>query len=368
MKQGGVQLMENRLRLRELGMKIGRFDTGELNGLTDVPGVKVGHHTLSYDLEAGKTVRTGVTAILPHGSNLFQEKVLGSVHVINGFGKTVGSIQLQELGTIESPIMLTNTLSVPAVAEGTLRYLLDQNSDIGESTGTVNVLVGECNDGYLNDIRGLHVRPEHAYRAIQSATAGAVAEGCVGAGTGMSCMGYKGGIGTSSRVAPFAEHIYTVGALVVSNFGEERDLLLPGRGRTEVAEHTPPPIQTPDGSIMIVIATDAPVNERQLHRMAKRATFGLARTGSYAAHGSGDIVIAFSTAHRIPHYPDRLTRPCAYLVEDGEAISRLFEMTVEAVEEAIWNSLCKATTTIGNQGRIKRAIEYDLFLSNLAHP
>ncbi|MGD8188936.1 P1 family peptidase [Brevibacillus ginsengisoli] len=352
--------METRYRLRELGIHLGKFETSKLNSITDVEGVQVGHRTLSYELEDGKTVRTGVTAVLPHPGNLFQDKVLGSCYVINGFGKTVGTVQLQEFGVIESPIMLTNTLSVPAVSEGTIRYLLEQNEDIGTTTGTVNVIVGECNDGFLNDIRGMHVKPEDAYRAIQSAQTGVVAEGCVGAGTGMSCLGYKGGIGTSSRVTSLGSNAYTVGALVVSNFGAREDLLFRGKKVEVPKEEEILQEKDPDGSIMIIMATDAPVNERQLHRIAKRAAFGLSRTGSFAAHGSGDVVISFSTAHRIPHYPADETDSFSILREDGEAISQLFEMTVEAVEEAIWNSLCKATTTVGQHGKIKLAISYDV--------
>lgn len=359
--------MEIRYRIRELGIEIGRFETGKTNSITDVVGVLVGHRTLSFDGADGEIVRTGVTAILPHGGNLFQEKVLGSSYVINGFGKTIGTVQLQELGLIESPILLTNTLSVPAVAEGTIRYMLEQNHDIGDSTGTVNVIVGECNDGYLNTIRGLHVQPQDAILAIQAASTGEVEEGCVGAGTGMTCFGYKGGIGTSSRTSMISSEQYTVGVLVLSNFGSPDDLISPRyKGREHVVkeegEDKDKDEKTPDGSIMIIIATDAPLNERQLHRIAKRASFGLSRTGSFAAHGSGDIVISFSTAHRFPHYPSKATHSCAYLVEDGEAISQLFEMTVDAVEEAIWNSLCKAVTTTGRNGRVRHAIPYENLL------
>lgn len=353
--------MMNRERIRDLGISIGRYETGTYNAITDISGVMVGHTTLSYKSAGDRMIQTGVTAILPHSGSLFQEKVMGSSHVINGFGKTVGTIQLKELGVIESPILLTNTLSVPAVMEGTILYLLDQNPQIGDTTGTVNVIVGECNDGYLNDIRGLHVKPEHAYQAIQFAKSGKVEEGCVGAGTGMSCLGFKGGIGTSSRIAPFGEQSYTIGALVVSNFGEEKDLRIPAGGRLHrVGEEE----KMPDGSIMIILATDAPLNERQLGRLAKRATFGLSRTGSYAAHGSGDIVISFSTAHRVPHEPDRGTIPYSFMREDGKWISQLFEMTVEAVEEAIWNSICMATTTEGNKGRVREAIPYDILLES----
>ncbi|MGE5702170.1 MAG: P1 family peptidase [Clostridia bacterium] len=352
--------MQTRVRLRDLGVRIGTYETGPCNSITDVAGVLVGHRTLSYDLDDNKAVRTGVTAILPHGDNLFREKVVASSYVINGFGKTTGTVQVQELGVIESPIMLTNTLSVPAVAEGTIRYLLEQNEEIGDTTGTVNVVVGECNDGYLNDIRGMHVKPEDALAAIQSARSGEVEEGCVGAGTGMSCLGFKGGVGTSSRIASFGEETYTVGALVVSNFGDRDDLFLHWKGTSQEQQKAQEKETKPDGSIMMVIATDAPVNERQLQRIAKRSAFGLSRTGSYGAHGSGDIVIAFSTAHRIPHTPPALTLRYSYLAEDGPAISRLFAMTVDAVEEAIWNSLCKATTTTGRNGRIQHAIDYKL--------
>ncbi|MFM1651417.1 P1 family peptidase [Brevibacillus sp. B_LB10_24] len=358
--------MTNRVRLRDLGLSIGRYETGKCNAITDIPGVMVGHVTLSEQIADDRAIRTGVTAILPHPDNLFREKVLGSCHVINGFGKTAGTIQLQELGTIESPILLTNTLSVPAVLEGTIRYLLGQNPEIGNTTGTVNAIVGECNDGYLNDIRGLHVRPEHACLAIQSAKSGPVEEGCVGAGTGMSCLGYKGGIGTSSRIAAFGQRQYTIGALVLSNYGERADLRLPGGGTLLPRSSADPEKEkTPDGSIMIILGTDAPLSERQLGRIAKRAAFGLSRTGSYAAHGSGDIVIAFSTAHRIPHRPEpeQETLPYAFLREDGEWISRLFEMTAEAVEEAIWNSLCMASTTVGQKGRVREAIPYHILLT-----
>ncbi len=349
--------MEQRYRLREKGVTIGTYQPGELNSITDVPGVLVGHRTLSEDLADGRCIRTGVTAILPHPGNLFQEKVFGTSYVINGFGKTTGTIQLMELGVIESPIMLTNTLSVPAVAEGTIRYLLEQNSDIGHTTGTVNVIVGECNDGYLNDIRGLHVKPDDAISAIQAASSGLVEEGGVGAGTGMSCFGLKGGIGTSSRKARFDTTAYTVGALVLSNFGQREEMLLPGR-TSRIPQEPSLDEKSPDGSIMIIIGTDAPLNERQLQRIAKRAAFGLARTGSFAAHGSGDVVIAFSNAQRIAHYPTGLTQQFSFLREDGDDISRLFEMTAEAVEEAIWNSLCKAKTTTGNGGRVRQAFDY----------
>lgn len=348
-------MLDKRKRLRDLGVEIGHFPTGKRNSLTDVPGVKVGQTTISYSLESDQVVRTGVTAILPHEGNLFQEKVLASSCVINGFGKTIGLVQLEELGVIESPIMLTNTLSVPAVAEGTIRYLLDQNKDIGQTTGTVNVIVGECNDGYLNDIRGMHVKPEHAIKAISIAN-DEIKEGCVGAGTGMSCFGFKGGIGTSSRVIDVNGVEYTLGVLILSNYGQKEDLLFPGMNETITCDASPEKEQ--DGSIMIVIGTNAPLNERQLHRLAKRASFGLSRTGSHAAHGSGDVVISFSTAHKICHYPTKGVMDFSFLVENGPIISRFFQMTVEAVEEAIWNSLCMATTTIGVNKHKREQFDY----------
>jgi D-aminopeptidase len=347
-----------RKRLRELGGSIGSYTCGKYNSITDIEGVKVGHKTLHYEHD-NTVIRTGVTAILPHGGNLFREKVCAGRHVINGFGKTVGTIQMEELGVLESPILLTNTLSVGDVLKGTVQYMLDETPEIGDTTGTVNVVVGECNDGFLNDIRGLHVKPEDAREAIVHAQSGPVDEGCVGAGTGMLCLGYKGGIGTSSREYPFGDEKYTVGALVLTNFGQRKDLRLPNLNSGEDQ-------LTPDGSIMIILATDAPLNERQLKRLAKRATFGLSRTGSYAAHGSGDVVLAFSTAHRIPHQPSNdNTIPYSFIKEDGQIISTLFEMTVDSVEEAIWNSLCKAETTTGRNGREMEAIPLELLRAGL---
>lgn len=345
--------MTDRKRLRDLGVEIGSFPCGPDNSITDIGGVKVGHQTLHYEKD-GRVVRTGVTAILPHGGNLFREKVFAASHVINGFGKTAGTIQIEELGLLESPIMLTNTLSVGDVMKGTVEFLMERCPEIGDTTGTVNVFVGECNDGYLNDIRGLHVTADDACQAIRNARSGLVDEGCVGAGTGMLCLGYKGGAGTSSRRCTVGADEYTVGALVVANFGRRRDLSL----------HTGLPKEeqeVPDGSIMIILATDAPMNDRQLKRLAKRASFGLSRTGSYAAHGSGDIVLAFSTAHKVPHQPDESnTTTYPFIKEDGELISTLFEMAVECVEEAIWNALAKAETTTGRNGRLVEAIPPEL--------
>ncbi len=351
-----------RVRLRELGFVVGQYRPGEKNAIVDVAGVRVGHVTLHEDLPDGRAVRTGVTAVLPHGDNLFQMKVLGACYVINGFGKTAGLVQLEELGLIESPIMLTNTLSVPAVAQGTIQFMLEQNPDIGTTTGTVNTIVGECNDGYLNEIRALHVTPEHAMQAIRQASTEETDEGSVGAGTGMSCLGYKGGVGTSSRVFEHNGRTYTVGALVISNFGGKSELedALRGwiQGELQVGE-TEIEDKLPDGSIMIVVATDAPLNERQCKRLAKRAAFGLGRSGSYAAHGSGDIVIAFSTAERIPHYASSDTVTVNRLHESSELLNHLFVMTAEAVHESILNSICKAEAMTGRDGHRREAFPYE---------
>ncbi|MCA1057040.1 P1 family peptidase [Rossellomorea aquimaris] len=338
-----------RKRLQELGVQIGSFSRGRTNSIIDIEGVKVGHRTLHW----GEGVRTGVTAVLPHGGNLFREKVLAAVHVINGFGKTAGTIQIEELGVLESPVMLSNTLSVGDVMRGTTEHLMEGCPEIGDTAGTVNVFVGECNDGYLNDIRGLHVTPDDAKAAIMDAHNHGVEEGCVGAGTGMLCLGYKGGIGTSSRKHRFSEDVFTVGTLVVTNFGRREDLPFEVENKEEKED-------VPDGSIMIILATDAPMSERQLKRLAKRAAFGLSRTGSYAAHGSGDIVLAFSTAHRIPHEPpEGNTYSYTFIKEDGEIISTLFKMAVDCVEEAVWNSLAMAETTTGRKGRKVEAIQLE---------
>ncbi|QDI90394.1 S58 family peptidase [Salicibibacter halophilus] len=315
-------------RARDHGLTFGTLPTGKNNTITDVSGVSVGQVTLFE----GDDIRTGVTAILPHKGNLFREKVFAGTSVINGFGKTTGLVQVDELGLLESPIMLTNTFSVPAVTEGTLQYLLRENEEIGTTTGTVNVVVGECNDSSLNDIRGLHVRPEHAITSIKRASSN-VDEGAVGAGTGMTSLGFKGGVGTSSRVVGDG----TLGVLVVSNYGTRND------------------IDFPPGSIMMIVATDHALNERQLQRVAKRTTFGLALTGSTAHHGSGDIAIAFSTAQKVAHEGGEQER-FQFLRDDHSVMNDIFNATASATEEAIWNSLFAAETTVGRDGNKERAI------------
>lgn len=317
---------------------------GEKNCITDVEGVKVGHVTLYEKLEEQEVICTGVTAILPHGGNLFQEKVPAGCAVLNGFGKSIGLVQVKELGRIESPIMLTNTNSVGAVYHGTLQYLLKENNDIGDETSTVNIVVGECNDGYLNSIRHLAIKPEHAIEAIEKATAEPAEEGAVGAGKGMVAFGYKGGIGTSSRVVSMDGETLTVGCLVLSNYGKPEHALF--------ANLEQKPKNAPEGSIMIILATDAPLYDRQLTRLARRAAAGLGRTGSILENGSGDIAIAFSTKNRSPHYPQGAVETLAYVRDDHPIMNKLFQAVVETTEEAVIRSLKEAETTEGRLGRV----------------
>jgi D-aminopeptidase len=305
-----------------VGLRPGTLEPGPLNAITDVEGVRVGHATVIR----GDAVRTGVTAILPHSGNLFREKVPAAVFVANGFGKLAGSTQVDELGEIETPILLTSTLNVPRVADALLDYMLALPGN--EDVRSVNPLVGETNDGYLNDIRGRHVSRDHVFSAIREARGGPVAEGAVGAGTGTVAFGFKGGIGTSSRKAG----AYTVGVLVQSNFGGELTICGAPVGR-ELRAGAP---SNADGSIMIVVATDAPLDARNLRRMASRSIWGLARTGSAGSNGSGDYAIAFSSA-----------RSPATIVSNDQ-MSPLFLAVIEATEEAIYNSLFRAVTVKGN--------------------
>jgi len=355
---------QSRPRAREAGIKVGILSPGPLNAITDVNGVLVGHTTIVR----GDNIRTGVTAILPHSGNLFRERVPGAVFVGNGFGKLMGSTQVNELGEIETPILLTSTLSVPQVGDAVLGYMLSlpDNQDVQ----SVNALVAETNDGYLNDIRGRHITPDDVVSAIKNARGGAVEEGAVGAGTGTVAFGFKGGIGTSSRKLPASLGGYTVGVLVQSNFGGV--LTINGApvgqelGRyylqSELAQ-TASSVRdnNPDGSIIIVVATDAPVDSRNLQRIAARAMAGLARTGSAGSNGSGDYVIAFSTApeNRItPLAPAQRNNPRDRKYLHNDAISPLFLAVIEATEEAIYNSLFKARTTTG-KGHTVEALPLD---------
>ncbi len=330
-------------RIREAGIKPGIYSPGPWNAITDVAGVKVGHTTLIVS----DSIRTGVTAILPHGDNLYTHKVPAAVFVGNGYGKLVGVTQIMELGNIETPVVLTNTLSVPTGMNALIQYTLDRNKE----ARSVNAVVGETNDGYLNDIRGRHVREIDVFRAIEKASTGPVPEGNVGAGTGTICFGYKGGIGTSSRLLPQDRGGYTVGVLVQTNFGG--DLMIAGVPAGRLLQGKG--MESSDGSCMIVVATDAPVSERNLERMAKRAIMGLARTGGIASNGSGDYVIAFSTAveNRIVTGSGRLHFPKH--LENSE-MTPLFLATIEATEEAILNSLFAARDMKGRDGHEIKAL------------
>ena len=341
-----------RPRARDLGIAPGALTPGPLDAITDVAGVRVGHTTVV----SGDTVRTGVTAILPHGGNLFQEKVPGAVFVGNAFGKLAGSTQVNELGTIETPIVLTNTLAVGTAMDAVVRWTLAQPGN--ESVRSVNAVVGETNDGTLNDIRGLHVTRDHVQAAIAYARAGAVDEGAVGAGTGTIAFGWKGGIGTSSRTVKQGSDTWTVGVLVQSNYGGR--LVIDGvpvwKELTPARDRAAANGAGADGSCMIVVATDAPVDPRNLQRLAARAVFALARTGSTYSNGSGDFSIAFSThpSLRVTNATTPQTR--TLLPTDG--VSGLFEAVLDATEEAIDNSLLRATDVTAN-GRTIRAIPID---------
>jgi D-aminopeptidase len=344
-----------RVRARELGIAPGVFDPGPRNAITDVPGVAVGHVTRVE----GDAIRTGVTAIVPHPGNLFQEKVPGAVFVGNGFGKLTGSTQVDELGAIETPIVLTNTLSVGTAVEAVVGYTLKQPGN--EAIRSVNAVVGETNDGGLNDIRGQHVTRDDVVRAITTASTGDVAEGCVGAGTGCEAFGWKGGIGTSSRKLPADRGGFTLGVLVQANFG---GVLTMGGVPVglDLGRHPyrrdPADVRSADGSCLIAVATDAPLDARDLKRLAARAVYALARTGSSFSNGSGDYAIAFSTAEalRIVHgQAGAQVRP----ILTTESLDPLFQAVLEATEEAVDNALLMATTMTGRNGRTVEAVPID---------
>jgi D-aminopeptidase len=357
---------QNRPRARDLGLKVGILPTGPLNAITDVSGVLVGHTTVIR----GDNVRTGVTAVLPHGGNLFREKVPGAVFVGNGFGKLAGSTQVNELGEIETPILLTSTLSVPRVADYLLDYMLALPGN--EDVPSINPLVGETNDGYLNDIRGRHVTRDDVFAAIKSAKGGAVAEGSIGAGTGTVAFGFKGGIGTASRKLPPRLGGYTVGVLVQTNFGgvltingapvgQELDRYYLREELNQAARRRDRKETGADGSIIIVIATDAPIDARNLQRMAARAMMGLARTGAAGSNGSGDYAIAFSTAEDVrvrSQSEAERNAPRNVKTLANDAMSPLFLAVIESTEEAIYNSLFKATTVTG-KGHTVEALPLD---------
>lgn len=355
-----------RPRAADIGLKIGVLPPGPLDAITDVVGVEVGQTTIIR----GDNIRTGVTAVLPHSGNLYQERVPGGIFVGNGFGKLAGSTQVEEMGEIETPILLTSTVSVPRVTDAVITYMLALPGN--EDVLSINPVVGETNDGYLNDIRGRHIAPEDVFAAIKNAKSGPVEEGAVGAGTGTVAFGWKGGIGTASRRLPAGLGGYTVGVLVQTNFGGiltiagapvgqelgqyylRKELQQGGSATNEMPERK----DQPDGSCMMIIATDAPLDARNLKRLAARAWFGLARTGSSASNGSGDYAIAFSAASQVRiRFDDKsLTRKQEVLTND--AMSPLFQAVIEATEEAVYNSMFKAVTMTGN-GHTVEALPID---------
>ena len=339
-------------RTRDLGITPGVLPTGKLNSITDVVGIQVGHFTLIE----GDDIRTGVTAILPHGGNIYQDKVPAGAVVGKGFGKLTGSTQIEELGEIETPIILTNTLAVPRAAEALIDWTLNQIGN--EEVQSVNPIVGETNDGMLNNIRKLSITKEHVKFVLEHADTGLVTEGNVGAGTGAVCFGWKGGIGTSSRILPGNLGGYTLGVLVQSNFGGMLQMngIPVGKELGQYYLKDELVDQTADGSIMIIIATSAPLSDRNLKRLAKRGLAGLARTGASMSNGSGDYVIAFSTAEDVRRTSERRAQVWAYPEVPNAQLSPLFQAAIEATEEAIYNSLCMAEAMTGYKGRVIHAL------------
>jgi D-aminopeptidase len=356
------------MRLRDFGVTPGRLPTGPLNALTDVPGVRVGHVTRIEGegplVEGAGPIRTGVTAILPHGGSLFRDKVAAGVFSLNGFGKATGFEQIRERGTLETPIVLTNTLNVGRAADALVGWMLRDHPEIGLTTGTVNPVVAECNDGFLNDLRGRHIGQQQVWAALDGAADGPVAEGCVGAGTGTACYQFKGGIGTASRQV--LDGAFTVGALVQTNMGRRAELRVLGApvGAQMLEQYMPEPGA---GSIIMVLATDAPLSAVQLRRLATRGALGLARTGAISSDQSGDFVIAFSTTNRSPHSPGTVVEQAARLNDDSAALDAFFLAAVESVEEAILNALVAATTMTGRDGHILHALPHDELARWLIH-
>ncbi len=360
-----AETSEPRQRVRELGISIGQYQTGLLNAITDVAGVKVGHRTLISGEGALKPgsgpVRTGVTVIIPR-DDIWHKKVAAGAFVLNGTGEMTGLSWVAESGFLEYPIALTNTLNVPRVANGVMSWMIKHYPEIGISDDTLTPVVAECDDGRLNDIQGRHVSEQDVMAALDGARNGPVMEGTVGAGTGMVSYGFKGGIGTSSRRVSAEEGGYTVGVLVNANHGRRPELMV---GGVPVGKLYEPPVRMSEalvpgqseGSIIIVVATDAPLDGRQLTRLAKRAALGLARTGSTAQHGSGDFILAFSTGNIIPHYPQEPTYNMTHLADTH--LNPMITATVEATEEAILNALSMATTVVGRDGHRVEAINLD---------
>jgi D-aminopeptidase len=362
---------EPRCRARDLDLSLGRFKPGKYNAITDVAGVRVGHSTIirgAGPLKAGKgPVRTGVTAILPNQGNEFEQRVVGGGFVLNGAGEVSGLTQVMEWGLIETPILLTNTLSVGAASDAAVQYMVEKNPGIGDYHDVVIPLVGECDDSWLNDIAGRHVRNSHVYEALQTASDGPVSEGSVGGGTGMVTCDFKGGIGTSSRKLPEVHGGYTLGVLVMSNFGKVHNLRFAGLPVGEFLEthirHLPRRVST-YGSIIAILATDAPLLQHQLNRMCKRVALGIGRVGSFAAHGSGEIVVGFSTANKIPRETTKMVHRIKILLD--QRLDPLYEATIEATEEAILNALCMARDMEGANGNFVSALPLNLVREYLA--
>jgi D-aminopeptidase len=355
-----------RKRIRDFGVEIGELSPGWSNAITDVAGVRVGHTTLMVGegrlLPGQGPVRTGVTVILPHGDNLFEQKVPAAVFTINGYGKATGFEQVRELGTLEAPVALTNTLNVGLVLDALVGHAIRENPELGIQTSSVNVVVGETNDGYLNDLQGRHVRQEHVLAAIASASDGMVQQGSLGAGAGTMCFGWKGGIGTASRIVPGTSGDFIVGALVQTNFGRRRDLIIRGIPVGRLLKDAPvvESAETGDkGSVMIVLATDAPLESRQLQRLASRANAGLARTGCMLGAESGDFVVVFSTAERILRdQPENIVSRLS-IGNEARVMDGLFRAVIECVEEAVLDSLFCAETVIGRDGHVGIALPVD---------
>lgn len=329
---------------------IGNLKTGLKNTICDVDGVLVGHYTIKNEVN-----KTGITCILPHQGNLFKEKVVASTYTYNGFGKSVGLLQIEELGSIETPILLTNTLSVGKVTDGLISYMINQNKEIGVTTSTVNCAVFECNDGSINQIQNRVLNEEHVYCAIKNASS-EFEQGGVGAGTGMKCHGFKGGIGSSSRIVSIKNKEYTFGVLVNSNFGSSngKDLIFKGRYMGNLIKDYQNKQEEDKGSIIVVIATDAPLDNRQLKRLCKRAELGIARTGSYAGNGSGDIMVAFSTKNKITHDAKEPIEQIERFSDDF--INNLFKAVVEATEEAVLNSMLYAQGEFSYNGTYYKSL------------
>jgi D-aminopeptidase len=334
-------------RIRDYNITIGSLKTGKINAITDVSGVRVGHQTLSDG-----PIQTGVTAVIPSEESQFENKLLAGVHVINGFGKSTGLIQIEELGTLETPIILTNTLSVGTAFDALVRHMLKDHSSIGGKDGTVNPVICECNDGYLNDIRGLHVKTEDIYAAIANADV-TFDEGAVGAGRGMSCFQLKGGIGTSSRLIQLGEETYVLGSLVLSNFGRKDQLMVNGQaiGKTISSQAK----QEEKGSIIMIIATDLPLSVNELRRIARRSSIGLSRVGGYMGNGSGEIAIAFSTANTYPLKTDTPFTTIKSLHQNH--IDQVFQAVGESIEESVLNSMIASDEVTGHTGHYRDTLK-----------